>query len=139
MKKLFFLLVAISLLYVVTSCSKKDPEPQKWEYKTLAVWGESYSDFHENYIGIPQYEMDSLGAHGWELVDVYTRIETAHPNFGHKEYVTGINANTRTSAVFYVFKRPLREGHFNDETKSEDVCDSVVIEATSDSTADFSY
>lgn len=85
----------------------------------------SYSDFWARSIDVPQAEMDTLGAHGWELVDVYTRIETVHPNFGNEKYVTGLQANTRTAAVCYVFKRPLREGQLDCLDKNEAGSDTV--------------
>lgn len=51
---------------------------------------------------------------GWELVDIYTMIETVHPNFGNKKYVTGLQPNTRTQAICYVFKRAIKEGYPRD-------------------------
>ena len=126
MKKLVYILVTFVVALGIASCSKEKEEQQKWEYKTLTVWGDSYSDFWGRNIDVPQIEMDTLGAHGWELVDVYTRIETVHPNFGNDKYVTGLQANTRTAAVCYVFKRPLKEGQLDRLNKNEADSDTVV-------------
>lgn len=129
MKKLIYYLVAISVAIGIASCNKKEEGPQKWEYKTLVVWGNAFSDFYPCHIDIPQAEMDTLGAQGWELVDVYTRVETAHPNFGNDKYVTGLQPNVRTSGVFYVFKRPKQETT-EKETAIEETVVEEVVEAT---------
>lgn len=126
MKKLIYTIVTFAVALGIASCSTEKEGQQKWEYKTLTVWGDSYSDFYGRSIDVPQAQMDTLGAHGWELVDVYTRIETVHPNFGNDQYVTGLQANTRTAAVCYVFKRPLREGSERDKKKNKAECDTVV-------------
>ena len=34
---------------------------------------------------------------------------TRYPNFGNKEYVTGIRTNTKTSAINFIFKRVAKE------------------------------
>ncbi|MDE5829276.1 MAG: hypothetical protein K2H48_04720 [Duncaniella sp.] len=105
MKNIISLFVVFVLASAISSCSKDNDELQKWEYKTLAARVTEVNDFWANYIAVPQAEMDTLGAQGWELVDVYTKIETVHPNFGNKQYVTGLQPNTRTQGVYYVFKR----------------------------------
>lgn len=113
MKKITFALLAMLVALTLASCSKKK-EPQQWEYKTLILNGENmvggYRDFVEQRIYIPKdEELDTLGKAGWELVGVYTRIGTVHPNFGNEKYVTGIQPNVRTTSIFYVFKRPKQE------------------------------
>lgn len=45
------------------------------------------------------------GKEGWELVDIYTTIETVFPNFGNEDLHNGIKDNTRTNTVNFVFKR----------------------------------
>lgn len=100
MRKLFcFILVVITMTTGFISCSKKE-ELQKWEYKTLTTWSIDLGEFSELYITIPQAEMDSLESQGWELVDVYTRAGTVHPNYGSEEYVTDLQPNVRTTGVF---------------------------------------
>lgn len=146
MKKLIYFLVAITLSMGIASCSNKEQEPQKWEYKTLIAWGEMSSQFDyfsHNSIPVPEVELNKLGEEGWELVSVYTRIQTVHPNFGNDKYVTGLQPNTRTHGVFYVFKRLKQHNEDSTDTKNskyvvivgqdEEVeeCDSVTVpEAT---------
>lgn len=77
-----------------------------------------FSDFSPKSVNVPHAKLDSLGADGWELTDVYTTVETVHPNFGNAQYVTGLQPNTRTAEVYYVFKRPVVAG---DTTKSQPV------------------
>lgn len=110
MKKLLSILGAIGLLCFVNSCSNEKLESQKWEYKTLAVNGNDFSEFWAKNFPVPVEKLDSLGSQGWELVDVYTQIQTVHPNFGNAKYVTGLQPNTRTCLILYVFKRPLKDG-----------------------------
>ena len=96
MKKLFVSLVAAIAL---TACSSN------WEYKVVTVDGTSTSEFSPNSFNVSLEDLNLFGAEGWELVDVYTVVETVHPNFGNSEYVTGLRENTRTSSINYVFKR----------------------------------
>lgn len=118
MRKLFcFIFVAITMTMGFISCSKKE-KLQKWEYKTFITWGIDLGKFSALYIPIPQEEMDSLGSQGWELVDVYTRVGTVHPNYGSEEYVTGLQPNVRTTGVFYVFKRLKQEIDDNSKTSN---------------------
>ena len=142
MKKLIYLLVAITVATGIDSCSKKEEGPQKCEYKTLIAWGELSGEidyFSPNSIPVPEEELNKLGEDGWELVSVYTRIQTVHPNFGNDKYVTGLQPNTRTHGVFYVFKRLKQHNEDTSNTKNskyvvivgqdEEVeeCDSVPI------------
>lgn len=98
MKKLF---VILSLVLAMTACSMKN----KWEYKIVTIEAKSGTDFAPNTFSISSEDLNLFGMEGWELVDVYTTLETVHPNFGNSEYVTGIRENTRTESVNYVFKR----------------------------------
>ena len=124
MKKVFYFIVAAVVALGLGSCSKEKEEvgPQKWEYKTLIVYTYSYSDFSNPTIAYPSARLDELGSEGWELVNVYTTIETAHPNFGDAKYVTGLQPNTRNQSINYVFKRPLMKG--NADTESVEVISS---------------
>lgn len=116
MKKLFLISIALlSLLF--TGCKDK---PQQWEYKAYVVegnfpglpinLGNSELDAYTNLELKPTQgtldALNKLGAEGWELVAVTPEIETVYPNFGNKEYVTGIQPNTRTFSLTYLFKRP---------------------------------
>ena len=130
MKKLLSILGAIGLLCFVNSCSNEKQESQKWEYKTLEVIGYDFSEFYPRYFPVPVEKLDTLGSQGWELVDVYTQIQTVHPNFGNDKYVAGLQPNTRTSLILYVFKRPLKDGLKKDGEKHfEEVSADELIEA----------
>ncbi len=107
MKKLLYLLVGLCTACAVAACSEKDETIQKWEYKTVSISGVTFNKFMSRTFYVPEEQMNELGAQGWELVDVYTCTETVHPNFGNEEYVTGLQPNTRTEEVIYVFKRPV--------------------------------
>ena len=139
MKKLLSILGAIGLLCFVNSCSNEKQESQKWEYKTLEVSGYAVSEFYPIYFPVPVEKLDTLGSQGWELVDVYTQIQTVHPNFGNDKYVAGLQPNTRTSLILYVFKRPLKDGAKKDEKEHFEVVSTdeltEVVEATTDSIA----
>lgn len=67
--------------------------------------GSTSSIYEANEFVISDDDLNMFGIDGWELVDVYTIVETSFPNFGSEEYVTGIRENTQTSSVNYVFKR----------------------------------
>jgi len=116
----------VTLALGITYCSKKEEGPQKWEYKIISEWGVDRGNFLSKGIPTPEDKLNKLGDEGWELVDVYTRIETVHPNFGNSQYVTGLQPNTRTEAVFYVFKRPKTE--YTDKKEGTVAADPVVIE-----------
>lgn len=98
MKKIY---VFIVLMLLVSACSMNS----NWEYKIVSVEAESNDDFDPNTFAVTSEDLNMFGTDGWELVDVYTTIETVHPNFGNSEYVTGIRENIRTESVNYVFKR----------------------------------
>lgn len=98
MKKIY---VFIVLMLLVSACSMNS----NWEYKIVSVEAESNDDFDPNTFTVTSEDLNMFGTDGWELVDVYTTIETVHPNFGNSEYVTGIRENIRTESVNYVFKR----------------------------------
>lgn len=92
----------IALLgFCISSCTSK------WEYKivTLKSNEKEISKFNPINLQINNEELNSLGQEGWELVDVYEKTETVHPNFGDNQYVTGIQPNVRTSEINFVFKR----------------------------------
>lgn len=90
----------------------------KWEYQTIEFMAEeSDTAFSDNqkalsYKTIPDISSKILemGQQRWELVSSYLEHETAHPNFGNSEYVTGIQPNVRPQKVVLIFKR--RQGLF---------------------------
>lgn len=96
MKKLILALLSIIALSACTA---------NWEYKIVTIGGKSISEFESNFFPVSSEDLNLFGKDGWELVDVYTIVETVHPNFGNSEYVSGLRDNSRTSSVNYVFKR----------------------------------
>lgn len=94
---LFVAFLSISIF----SCSSN------WEYKVFTVKGleKEASKFDSKELNVSTDSLNQFGKDGWELVNVYATTETAHPNFGNSDYVTGIQPNVRSSAVNFVFKR----------------------------------
>lgn len=121
MNKIVSILFAALLL---TGCGSKNEEANtQWEYCVVSIEGsktpqtfissdkaalEKASDYKA--LRFPEgYDMqrvlNNYGHDGWELVDVYTNIETVFPNMGDEQYHTGIKDNTRTQSVNFVFKK----------------------------------
>lgn len=95
-------IVLILFAFTFFSCTPK------WEYKTVSVKGtesEILAKFQANTFEISDESLNLLGKDGWELVSTYVKTETVHPNYGNEEYVSGIQPNTRTSEINFVFKR----------------------------------
>lgn len=96
-----------------TACTPMQKEQVKWEYKILKVSGKENDnkylggEFLPLLFGDQTNKLNELGQDGWELISVYSEIETVHANFGNSDYVTGIRENTRTCLVYFVFKRPI--------------------------------
>ena len=59
-------------------------------------------------VSIQGEQMQKLGAEGWELMDVFLEMETAFPNFGDSQYVTGLQPNVRPQRAVLLFKRQAR-------------------------------
>ena len=100
------LLVCGLIAATLVSCGSKD---QKWEYKVVKVAGkdaEVMAKYGPLVYGDQTSMLNKMGQEGWELVNTYTEIATAFPNFGNSEYVTGLRENVRTSVINFVFKRP---------------------------------
>ena len=125
MKKLFVLFI-LSILLV--SCNKEQP---KWEYKVICIEGIEFplgAGLNYRHFEDPTSELNKAGANGWELVDVYTEVDTDFPNFGDQEYHTGIKSNTRTKKVFYVFKRLCRKNGNGQVTAQKEEEDSTAVD-----------
>ncbi|MBO7568153.1 MAG: DUF4177 domain-containing protein [Bacteroidales bacterium] len=97
MKKYLFIFCV--LVCFLCSCSTN------WEYKVVTIGGEETKDSAPKTIKVAGEDLNIFGKDGWELVGIYTNTETAYPNFGNAEYVTGIRENVRTGSVSFVFKR----------------------------------
>lgn len=103
MKKI---ILSICICLAIASCTSK------WEYKIVSAGSKQfdeplskYAKFIENVFVVNDSLLNVYGAEGWELVDVYEKTETVHPNFGDDKYVTGIQPNVRTSEISFVFKK----------------------------------
>jgi hypothetical protein len=99
MKKAFCVAILATGLF---SCT------EKWEYKTVSVKGSeqgTLGKFESNKFDVSDTALNLFGRDGWELVGVYEKTETVHPNFGNDEYVSGIQPNVRTAEIDFVFKR----------------------------------
>lgn len=96
-----------SLLFCTVSFLLSSCGPTNWEYKIVSVDGKESEKFAPKEISLSNEDLNLFGKDGWELVDTYTITETVHPNFGDVSYVTGLQPNTRTSQVNFVFKRKL--------------------------------
>jgi hypothetical protein len=83
----------------------------KWEYKVYSISPEKSYDrtgfdaLKPTKITISQDELNNLGSEGWELVTSFLELETAYPNFGNPEYVTGLQPNVRNQRLILIFKR----------------------------------
>jgi len=105
MKKIAFMIIILSFLLV--ACNSK------WEYKTVKVLttqNNSRTDtgaMKHSSIDINDENLNEYGKDGWELVSTYLEMETAYPNFGDKQYVTGIRTNVRPQLLVLIFKKKL--------------------------------
>lgn len=99
MKKIFLITVIGFLSFSCTS---------KWEYKTISVKGEEQETmpkFQANKFEVSDESLNLFGKDGWELIGIYEKTETVHPNYGNEEYVSGLQPNVRTAEINFVFKR----------------------------------
>jgi hypothetical protein len=103
-------LLAFLVLFAFWNTFKPAP---KWEYKTvtfLTAGNERKGTEAFNYssIKLDQEELAALGSGSWELVSDYLEMETAFPNFGDTQYVTGLQPNIRPQSLVLIFKRLAR-------------------------------
>lgn len=94
---IFISIVSLGLL----SCS------DKWEYKLVVVKAkeQDVAKFESNKFEVTDDALNLFGKDGWELVSVFEKTETVHPNFGNDQYVSGLQPNVRTAEIDFVFKR----------------------------------
>jgi hypothetical protein len=88
------------------------PAPQ-WEYQTVSLSSEGNERTGLDAVKFASIQWEAntvaaMGTEGWELVDTYLELETAYPNFGDEDYVTGIQPNVRPQALTLIFKRPIK-------------------------------
>lgn len=97
-------IIVILLTFLLLSCNSN------WEYKVIKFETNNFENTgREAFNCDVDQPSDSLlnvyGSKGWELVNTYVEIETAHPNFGNDEYVTGLQPNVRTNNIVFIFKK----------------------------------
>jgi hypothetical protein len=91
----------------------------RWEYKVVefapkpqfafGTAGRSGVDaLQPATIQIDAARLQSLGDDGWELVSSFLEMETAFPNFGNDDFVTGLRENVRPQKATFIFKRRAR-------------------------------
>lgn len=83
-----------------------------YEYKVFAVQSEGHDrtgDAAMKFTSITpsDSELSKMGGDGWEVVGTYLEMETAYPNFGKAEYVTGLQPNVRPQRVVLILRRPV--------------------------------
>ncbi len=99
--------------------------PSRWEYTYVSVPARSakYTTLKADREGhdamsaaqIDREKLKSLTEDmtrgGWELAGTAMEIETAYPNFGKDEYVTGLRENVRPQALLMVFRKSIAIDH----------------------------
>ena len=99
--------------------------PPRWEYTYVSVPARSarYTSLKADRTGddamsaaqIDREKLKSLTEdmtkEGWELAGTALEIETAFPNFGKDEFVTGLRENVRPQALLMVFRKAIAIDH----------------------------
>lgn len=62
----------------------------------------------QNQITVNDAQLNALGLQGWELTGSYLEMETAFPNFGNSDYVSGLKDNVRPRRLVLMLKRPVQ-------------------------------
>ncbi len=118
MKKILIVILGITVL---TACIGELNESAEllsetkellWEYKVVNVKGKianKNAGYNPLVFDDPINILNEMGKERWELVNIYTETATELTNVGKVESVYGIKSNTRTSAINFVFKRPIFE------------------------------
>ncbi|MEN3333530.1 MAG: hypothetical protein V7641_2895 [Blastocatellia bacterium] len=100
-------LVCLCVLLLGWSVFKPRP---KFEYAIVQLGSESNertgaAAMKFATIKVEESRLTSMGDEGWELVSSWLEMETAYPNFGKEEYVTGLQPNIRPQRAVLLFKR----------------------------------
>jgi len=99
--------------------------PPRWQYTYVSVPARSakYTSLKADREGhdamsAAQIDRDRLKSlteemtkEGWELAGTALEIETAYPNFGKDEYVTGLRENVRPQALLMIFRKAIAIDH----------------------------
>lgn len=108
----YVLIAIVGLIFLLFAWSSFKRQP-RFEYKVIEFMASSnertgtgalaYSS-----VSISEAQLAEMGADGWELVDTMLEMETAYPNFGDTDYVTGIQPNIRPQRAILYFKRQIK-------------------------------
>jgi len=103
------LLLIVFLFYSISS-----ERVNKYEYKVIYFNHEGHERTGNGAgkfatITPSEISLNNQGDYGWELVSSYLELETAYPNFGDNNYVTGIQPNVRPQRLVCIFKRLLKK------------------------------
>ncbi|SDZ27173.1 protein of unknown function [Proteiniborus ethanoligenes] len=113
------LILILFMTFLIYTGQEVQVAPQQWEYKIIDVFpnqsnnrtGAGSGEY--NSISPSPFELNELGSEGWELVTSYLEMETAYPNFGNEDYVTGIRENVRPQRLVLIYKRPITSQNSN--------------------------
>ncbi|QXE91002.1 DUF4177 domain-containing protein [Geomonas subterranea] len=101
--------IAIIMIMVLTLAGYVVLRSNSWEYKVVKLNGSmerTGADAFKVTTIVPSEEnINKYGRDGWELVSSHLEYETAYPNFGNTDYVTGIQPNVRPQSLVLIFKR----------------------------------
>ncbi|MDP6944016.1 MAG: DUF4177 domain-containing protein [Myxococcota bacterium] len=102
---------SVALLEESRALLEESRETVLWEYKVVRMMTEGnerqgIQAVKYSSIQLDEAQIERMGAEGWELTGIYVENETAFPNFGKEEYVTGIRVNVRPQMAVLLFKRP---------------------------------
>jgi hypothetical protein len=116
--KRYFIPLIIALSGFGFLFSQTMNRPQEWEYETMEILAASqaFPDSSGNFAKldtrtIPDISarLKAMGLLEWELIDSFLENETAHPNFGAENLVTGLQPNVRPRKLVLIFKRPRKQ------------------------------
>lgn len=115
-----FLYSTLFSLALLSSCEKdktlpispstmKDLAPQ-WEYRVFSVTAPTHEKTGENALAsnevlLDEKKLNQFGAEGWYVATSWLEMETAYPNLGKPNYVTGIHPNVRPMRVVLLLAR----------------------------------
>ena len=90
-----------------------DPDPA-FEYKVVTFFADTNDRsgseaLKYSSVKVDEAQLKKLGAEGWELVSTLLEMETAFPNFGDSQYVTGLQPNVRPQRAVLLFKRQAKQ------------------------------
>lgn len=103
-------LLAVILSLIVWNSLKQEAVTPKFEYRVVEFMTESNERtgtgaLKYSSIRVDEGQLQKLGEDGWELVNSFVENETAFPNFGDSQYVTGIQPNIRPQRAIFIFKK----------------------------------